>query len=165
MPGPGGLPAQQYAPIIGRDAGLARLRALVDPVPLSSQVLVVTGEAGMGKTVLLADAADRARRAGMRVLSVIGRESESRLASAGLHQLLRPVLPAVAGLPGRQAQALSGTLGLSADPGAPDPLLPGVPVLTLLSGLSQRSPGRVAALDAHWLDRSSLDVLAFAGSP
>ena len=108
MPGPGELPAQQYAPIIGRDAGLARLRGLVDPVPLSSQVLLVTGEAGMGKTVLLADAADRARLAGMRVLSVTGRESESRIAFAGLHQLLRPVLSGAVGLPGRQAQALSG---------------------------------------------------------
>src|SRR5260370_40669527 len=70
MPGPGGLPARQYAPIIGRDAGLARLRALVDPVPLSSQVLLVTGEAGMGKTVLLADAAERGPFPGMRGLSV-----------------------------------------------------------------------------------------------
>src|SRR6266436_1200692 len=158
MPGPGELPAQQPARIIGRDAGLARLRALVDPVPRSSQVLLVTGEAGMGKTVLLADAADRARSAGMRVLSVTGRESESRLAFAGLHQLLRPVLPGAAGLPGRQAQALSGALGLSADPGAPDPLL------TLLSDLSERSPVLVVADDAHWLDRSSLDTLAFADS-
>jgi hypothetical protein len=95
----------------------------VNPVPLSSQVLLVTGEAGMGKTVLLADAADRARLAGMRVLSGTGRESESRLAFAGLHQLLRPVLSGAAGLPGRQAQALSGALGLATDPGAPDPLL------------------------------------------
>ena len=55
MPGPGELPAQQHAPIIGREAGLARLRGLVDPVPRASQVLLVTGEAGMGKTVLLAD--------------------------------------------------------------------------------------------------------------
>src|SRR5712691_13043834 len=78
MPGPGELPAQQPAPIIGREAGLARLRGLVDQVPLASQVLVVTGEAGMGKTLLLADAAGRARSAGMRVLSVTGRESESR---------------------------------------------------------------------------------------
>ena len=101
MPGPGELPAQQRAAIIGRDAGLARLRALVDPVPRSSQVLLVLGEAGMGKTVLLADAAERARLAGMRVLSVTGRESESRLAFAGLHQLLRPVPPAASGLPGR----------------------------------------------------------------
>ena len=164
MPGPGELPAQQPARIIGREAGLARLRALVDPVPQSSQVLLVTGEAGMGKTVLLADAAGRARSAGMRVLPVTGRESESRLAFAGLHQLLRPVLSAAAGLPGRQAQALAGALGLAADPGAPDPLLTGAAVLTLLSDLSERSPVLVVADDAHWLDRSSLDALAFAGS-
>jgi DNA-binding CsgD family transcriptional regulator len=169
MPRPGELPAQQPAAIIGRDAGLARLRALVDPVPLSSQVLLVTGEAGMGKTVLLADAAERARLAGMRVLSVTGRESESRLAFAGLHQLLRPVLPAVSGLPSRQARALSVALGLSADPPAPDPpapdpLLTGSAVLTLLSDLSEHSPVLVVADDAHWLDRSSLDALAFAGS-
>src|SRR5689334_9120295 len=164
MPGPGGLPAQQPARIIGREAGLARLRGLVDPVPRSSQVLVVTGEAGMGKTVLLADATDRARSAGMRVLSVTGRESESRLAFAGLHQLLRPVLSGAAGLPGRQAQALTGALGLAADPVAPDPLLTGAAVLTLLSDLSEHSPVLVVADDAHWLDRSSLDALAFAGS-
>jgi DNA-binding CsgD family transcriptional regulator len=164
MPGPGELPARQPAPIIGRDAGLARLRALVDPVPRASQVLLVTGEAGMGKTVLLADAAGRARSAGMRVLSVTGRESESRLAFAGLHQLLRPVLSTTAGLPARQAQALLGALGLAADPGAADPLLTGVAVLTLLSDLSERSAVLVVADDAHWLDRSSLDALAFAGS-
>src|SRR5579859_4461108 len=169
MAGSGELPAEQSGLIIGRDAGLARLRALVDPVPLSSQVLLVTGEAGMGKTVLLADVAGRARLAGMRVLSVTGRESESRLAFAGLHQLLRPVLSAAARLPGRQARALLGALGLAADPGAADPgtpdrLLTGVAVLTLLSDLSERSPVVVVADDAHWLDRSSLDVLAFAGS-
>ena len=169
MPGAGELSAQQPAPIIGREAGLARLRGLVDPVPQSNRVLLVTGEAGMGKTVLLADVAGRARLAGMRVLSVTGRESESRLAFAGLHQLLRPVLAGAAGLPGRQAQALLSALGLAADPGAPDPgaadpLLTRVAVLTLLSDLSERSPVLVVADDVHWLDRSSLDALAFAGS-
>ncbi|HJY02819.1 MAG TPA: ATP-binding protein, partial [Streptosporangiaceae bacterium] len=164
MPGPGEPPGRQQAPIIGREAGLARLHALVDPALPAGQVLLVTGEAGMGKSVLLADAAGRARAAGMRVLPVTGRESESKLAFAGLHQLLRPVLPAAAGLPGRQAQALLGALGLSADPGPADPLLTGVAVLTLLSDLSGRSPVLVVADDAHWLDRSSLDALAFAAS-
>jgi DNA-binding CsgD family transcriptional regulator/tetratricopeptide (TPR) repeat protein len=161
MPGPGELPPQQPAPIIGRDAALARLRALVDPVPQASQVLVVTGEAGMGKTALLADAAERARSAGMRVLPVTGRESESKLAFAGLHQLLWPVLSSAAGLPGRQAQALLSALGLAADPVVPDPLLTGVAVLTLLSDLSEHSPVLVVADDTQWLDRSSLDALAF----
>jgi len=164
MPGSGELPSQQPASIIGREAGLARLRALVDPVPRASQVLVVTGEAGMGKTVLLTDASDRARSAGMRVLSVTGRESESKLAFAGLHQLLRPVLSRAAALAGRQAQALLGALGLAADPVVGDPLLTGVAVLALLSDLSERSGVLVVADDAHWLDRSSLDALAFAAS-
>jgi DNA-binding CsgD family transcriptional regulator len=164
MPGPGGLSSQQLAPIVGREAGLAQLRALVDPVRQASQVLVVVGEAGMGKTVLLTDVADQARSAGMRVLSVTGRESESKLAFAGLHQLLRPVLSRAAALPGRQAQALLGALGLAVDAVAADPLLTGAAVLTLLSDLSERSPVLVVADDAHWLDRSSLDALAFAAS-
>src|SRR5580698_4626476 len=164
MPGSGELPSRQPAPIIGREAALAMLRGLVDPVPEASKVLLVTGEAGMGKTVLLADAAGRARSAGMLVLSVTGRESESKLAFAGLHQLLRPVLSGAAGLPGRQERALLGALGLDADPAAPDPLLTAVAVLTLLSDLSERSPVLVVADDAHWLDRSSLDALAFAAS-
>jgi DNA-binding CsgD family transcriptional regulator len=164
MPGPGELFAQQPAPIIGRDAGLARLRGLVDQVPLAGQVLVVTGEAGMGKTALLADTAERARSAGVQVLLVTGRESESKLAFAGLHQLLRPVLSSAATLPRRQAEALAGALGLAADPVAPDPLLTGMAVLTLLSDLSERSPVLVIADDAQWLDRSSLDALSFAGS-
>jgi DNA-binding CsgD family transcriptional regulator len=164
MPGPGEPPATHHPPIIGRDAGLARLRGLVDQVPPRGQVLLVIGEAGMGKTVLLADAAERARSAGTRVLSVTGRESESRLAFAGLHQLLRPVLSSAAGLPGRQAQALLAAFGLTADPGEPDPLLTRVAVLTLLSDLSGRSPVLVVADDAHWLDRGSLEALAFVGS-
>ena len=164
MPGPGELPARQQAPIIGRDAALARVRGLVDPAPQSSQVLLITGEAGMGKTALLAEAAERARSSRTRILSVTGRESESRLAFAGLHQLLRPTLARAVGLPGRQAQALMGAFGLTADPGAPDPLLTSVAVLTLLSELSERSPVLVVADDAQWIDRGSLEALAFVGS-
>src|SRR4029077_1287945 len=152
------------APIIGREAGLAWLRGLVEPVPRAGRVLLVTGDAGMGKTVLLADTAGRARSAGMRVLWVTGRESESKLVYAGLHQLLRPVLSGAAGLPGPQAQALLGALGRGADRVIPDPLLTGVAVLTLLSDLSERSPVLVVADDIHWLDRSSLEALAFVGS-
>jgi ATP/maltotriose-dependent transcriptional regulator MalT len=99
MLSPGELLFQQPGRVIDREAELAGLHRLVDPVPQASRVLLFTGEAGMGKTVLLADAAERARSAGMRVLSVTGRESESKLAFAGLHQLLRPVLSAAARLP------------------------------------------------------------------
>ena len=98
----------------------------------------------------------------MRVLAAAGRESEQDLAFAGLHQLLRPVLDRVNGLPARQAQALRGAFALSEDPVPPDPLLTGIAVLTLLSGLSAEGPLLVAADDVQWLDRASLDALAFA---
>jgi AAA ATPase domain len=81
--------------LIGRDDELARLRGLVDPPPEQSRVLVLLGDAGMGKSALLADAAQQARTAGLRVLQVTGRESEQDLAFAGLHQLLRRVLDRV----------------------------------------------------------------------
>ena len=147
--------------LIGRDAELARLRGLVDPPPAEGRVLILLGDAGMGKTALLADAAGQARRAGLRVLPVTGIESEQDLAFAGLHQLLRPVLGRVEDLPDRQAKALLGALALSPDPVPPDALLTGIAVLTLLSDLSEDGPLLVMADDVQWLDRGSLGTLAF----
>src|SRR5579859_4089272 len=148
--------------LIGRDAELARVRDLVDPPPVEGRVLILLGDAGMGKTALLADAAGQARRSGLRVLSVTGIESERDLAFAGLHQLLRPVLGRVEDLPDRQAKALLGALALSPDPVPPDALLTGLAVLTLLSLLAQDSPLLVLIDDGQWVDPASLDALAFA---
>jgi AAA ATPase domain len=151
------------APLLfGRDGELSRLRRLVNPPPSVPAVLVLLGEAGMGKSVLVAEAERRARGAGMRVLTVAGRESEQNLAFAGLHQLLRPVADRVPGLPERQAKALSGAFALSSDPVPPDALLTGIAVLTLLSGLAEEGPLLVVADDAQWLDLGSLHALAFA---
>ena len=149
--------------LVGRDEELSRLRELVAPPYDRSRVLLILGDPGTGKTVLLAEAVRAARSAGMRVLAAAGRESEQDLAFAGLHQLLRPVLDRLAGLPARQADALRGALAISADPVPPDALLTGIALLTLLSGLSDDGPVLVAADDAQWLDRASLDALAFAG--
>jgi DNA-binding CsgD family transcriptional regulator len=148
--------------VIGRREELSLLRELIAPPHKESHVLLLLGDPGLGKTVLLAEAAREARAAGMRVLATTGRESEQDLAFAGLHQLLRPVLDRVARLPARQAEALRGAFGLSDDPAPPDALLTGIAVLTLLSELSDEQPLLVAADDAHWLDRASLDALAFA---
>src|SRR5258708_27762813 len=126
------------------------------------RVLMVLGDACVGKSVLVAEAAREARSAGVGVLAAAGRESEQDLAFAGLHQLLRPVLDRVASLPARQAGALCGALGISDDLVPPDALLTGIAVLTLLSGLSDDGPLLVVADDAQWLDRASLDALAFA---
>jgi DNA-binding CsgD family transcriptional regulator len=148
--------------LVGRGEELSRLRELVASPPERSRVLLVLGDAGLGKTVLLAEAGREARSAGMRVLAAAGRESEQDLAFAGLHQLLRPVTDRVAGLPARQADALRGAFGISAEPVPPDALLTGIAVLTLLSGLSDDGPLLVLMDDAQWLDRASLEALAFA---
>jgi DNA-binding CsgD family transcriptional regulator/tetratricopeptide (TPR) repeat protein len=148
--------------LIGRDSELSRLRGLVEPPPAEKRVLVLLGDAGTGKTAMLAGVMQQAQMSGMRVLSVVGRESETNLAFAGLHQLLRPVLDRVAHLPDRQAKALLGAFALSADPVPPDALLTSIAVLTLLSELSEDRPLLVVADDTQWLDRGSLDTLAFA---
>jgi DNA-binding CsgD family transcriptional regulator len=150
------------ASLVGREAELSRLRERVAPPYTESRLLLILGEAGMGKTALLAGAARDARLSGMRVLAAAGRESEQDLAFAGLHQLLYPVLHRVAGLPARQAEALRGAFAISEDPVPPDALLTGIAVLTLLSGLSDDGPLLVAVDDVQWLDGASLDALAFA---
>ncbi len=148
--------------LIGRDGELSHLRGLVDRAADGSQVLILLGDPGIGKTVLLVNAAEHARAAGTQVLSVTGGQAEQDLAFAGLHQLLRRVLARVPDLPDRQAKALLGAFGLAADPVPPDPLLTGVAVLTLLAQLSEDRPLLVVADDAQWLDRASVDALAFA---
>src|SRR5262244_2939379 len=86
----------RVASLVGREEELSRLSELVAPPYPESRTLLLLGEPGMGKTVLLAEAAREATLAGVHVLAVVGRESEQDLAFAGLHQLLRPVLDRVA---------------------------------------------------------------------
>ena len=148
--------------LVGRGAELSRLQQMVTSPYADDRMLVLLGDPGMGKTVLLAEAARTADAAGAQVLAATGRESEQDLAFAGLHQLLRPVMDRAAGLPTRQAAALRGAFGLTDDPAPPDPLLTGIAVLTLLAELADEQPLLVAADDAQWLDRASLDALAFA---
>ena len=148
--------------LLGREAELSRLRELLAPPYTESRYLLLLGDVGMGKTALLAEAARAARISGARVLSAVGQESEQDLAFAGLHQLLRPVLDRLDDLPARQAEALHGAFVISADPVPPDALPTGIAVLTLLSVLSKDGPLFVLADDVQWLDRASLDALAFA---
>jgi DNA-binding CsgD family transcriptional regulator len=148
--------------LIGREEELSALRELATPPYGQSGTLLLLGEPGMGKTALLGEAARAAIAAGARVLAAAGRESERDLAFAGLYQLLRPVLGELSGLPARQAEALRGAFGLSADPVPPDALLTGVGVLTLLAGLAEDNPLLVIVDDMQWLDQGSLDALAFA---
>ena len=124
----------------------------------SSGVLVVRGDAGVGKTALLASTVERAD--GCRVLRAGGVESELELAFAGLHQLCTPVLDHLDRLPGPQREALATAFGLHAG-GAPDRFLVGLAVLTLLSDVAEERPLLCLVDDAQWVDRASVQVLAF----
>ncbi|MFC8392624.1 AAA family ATPase [Streptomyces sp. NPDC057238] len=147
--------------IVGRDAVRARLFRAADSVP-ADRVLMLVGDAGTGKSTLLEHAVRRAEAGGARVLRAEGSESESSLAFSGLHQLLRPVLAEVDGLPGRQRAALRDAFGTGPATSGPDLMLVGVAVLSLLSGLGDHHPLLVVLDDAHWFDRASLDALSFA---
>ncbi|HMJ34909.1 MAG TPA: AAA family ATPase [Baekduia sp.] len=123
-----------------------------------SQVLVLRGEAGVGKTVLLDYLVERA--SGCRVARATGVESEMELAHSGLHQLCAPMLDRLERLPGPQRDALSAALGRSAGP-APDRFLVGLAVLGLLSEVAEERPLICVIDDAQWLDRASAQTLAF----
>jgi predicted ATPase len=123
-----------------------------------SSVLVLAGEPGIGKSTLLAYAAEQA--ADMRLLRAVGVESEVELPFAGLHQLLWPVLDHIARLAPPQAAALRGAFGLEAAPG--DRFLVAVALLTLLAEVAEDRPLLVVVDDVHWLDAASSDALAFA---
>jgi DNA-binding CsgD family transcriptional regulator len=123
-----------------------------------SRVLVVHGEPGAGKTVLLEYLAGRA--AGCWVLRVAGVQSEMELAYAGVHQMCGPLLGRLEVLPGPQRGALGTAFGMSAG-AAPDRFLVGLAVLGLLSEVAGERPVLCVADDAQWLDQASVQVLAF----
>ena len=144
----------------GRRAECGVLDGLLEGVRgRRSAVLVVLGEAGVGKTALL----DYAVESAPDLMSVraAGVESEMELAFAGLHQLCGPMLDRLARLPGPQRDALGIAFGLEAGP-APDRFLVGLAVLSLLSEVAGDRPLVCVVDDVQWLDRASVQVLAFA---
>src|SRR5262245_66393467 len=95
-----------------------------------SRTLVVHGEAGIGKTALLAHAIDSA--SDLHVVQAAGVESEMELAFAALHQLCAPMLDRLAQLPDPQREALEIAFGTSAGR-PPSRFFVGLAVLSLLS--------------------------------
>ncbi len=145
--------------LTGRGAECEALDRLVTDVRAGrSQLLVLRGEAGIGKTVLLDDLARRA--SGCRIARAGGVESEMELAFAGLHQLCAPMLERLDQLPVPQRDALATAFGLSAGP-APDRFLVGLAVLSLLAQVAEDRPLICLVDDGHWLDRASAHALEF----
>src|SRR5580704_17183548 len=143
----------------GRPHEIGFLDRLVEAVRAGeSQVLVLAGEAGVGKTALLDYVGGHAP--GCRVVRATGVQSEMELAFAGLQQLCKPLLDHLDRLPGPQRAALATAFGLSAGP-APDRFLVGLAVLGLLSDAAGEQPLIALVDDQQWLDHASAQALGF----
>jgi DNA-binding CsgD family transcriptional regulator len=143
----------------GRQDECGVLDRLVDSVRSGqSQVLVLRGEAGAGKSALLGYLQQSAT--GCRVARAVGVEYEMELAYAGLHQLCAPMLELRERLPEPQRRALETAFGLSAE-APPDRFAVGLAVLGLLSEAAEDQPLVCIVDDAQWLDEASALTIAF----
>ena len=121
-------------------------------------MLVVRGDPGVGKTVLLDYLVSRAP--GCRLARAVGVQSEMELAFAGLHQLCAPMLDHLEGLPVPQREALRIAFSMSAGP-PPDRFVVGLATLSLLSEVAGEQPLLCVIDDEQWLDHASAQALGF----
>ena len=158
-----GVTMHPALPLLGRTGELETLRQLLADVRGGrSAVVVVRGEAGIGKTELLG--ALVAEAAGFRVCRATGIESEMELAYAGLHQLCTPLLDRLGSLAEPQRRGLSVAFGLeSLDGDAPDRFLVALAALGLTAEAAEEQPLLCVVDDAQWLDQASAQVLGFVG--
>ena len=98
--------------VVGRESDRSVLRTFVGEAGENGRALLLTGEAGVGKTALLNEVAAGARRGGTRVLRASGAEFEAALSFAGLGQLLAPGLGQLTELDEIDQRALRVSLGL-----------------------------------------------------
>jgi hypothetical protein len=126
--------------------------------PGRSQVIVVRGEAGVGKSALLRYLSEQV--AGWTIATAVGVESEMELAYSGLHQLCGPMLDHLDRLPVPQWEALATVFGQRTGP-PPDRFLVGLAALTLFAEIAEKQPLVWVVDDAQWLDRASVQILGF----
>ena len=151
---------RRAAPLRGRNSEVGALGRIVEAVRAGeSRVLVIRGEPGVGKTVLLDLLATQA--SDCQIVRALGVQSEMELAFAGLHQLCVPMLDRLDRLPVPQREALQTAFGLISAGPAPDRFLVGLAVLSLLSEVAGERPLICLVDDQQWLDRASAQALGF----
>ncbi|WP_433578376.1 LuxR C-terminal-related transcriptional regulator [Nocardia brasiliensis] len=148
--------------LVGREVEQGLLRAFVLGQAADESVLVVRGEPGVGKTVLLDFATDVAAAQGIRVLRVAALEYEAEFKFGALNQLLHPFADCVDGLESAHRQALAVIMGM--EPGAmPSQLIAGAATLALLDAVVQQGISLLLVVDdAQWLDLPSAMALSYA---
>lgn len=153
------MPPDTATRLVGRDAELSRILGMLTSASEGrGGALSLVGDPGIGKTALLRQAASDAT--GFQVLHCSGAEFEQEIPFAALHQLLRPLRDRLGALPEGQADVLRAALALGpASFGSRFGV--GLVVLELLSRAATTMPVLVIVDDAHWLDRSTTEVVEF----
>ena len=124
-----------------------------------SAALLVHGEAGMGKTSLLRDAAERATASGS--CARAGSSPSPTCRSPRCRSCSPRCSTCASEIPPVQAPALGGALALEATP-VTDRFAVAAGVLSLLAAAAERQPVLALADDLQWLDEASREALLFA---
>ncbi|WP_225847483.1 AAA family ATPase [Streptomyces sp. HPF1205] len=146
--------------LIGRDGDLEFIRSHFNGSPVHGAALLLSGEAGIGKTALLNAVAAEAAQAGDRVLRASGVEFEADIAYAGLNQLLVPLFDSFDRLEPAHRDALRVAVGIGGGP-PPGRLLVSTATLLLLRLMAEDNALLVVVDDLPWMDRATLSVLGF----
>jgi DNA-binding CsgD family transcriptional regulator len=153
-------PARTAPAPLGRAPELAQLSELLERSRGGSGgTLVVRGEPGVGKSLLLSTVTTAA--ADFTTLSVAGVQSESDLAFGALSALLHPLLGGIEELPAIQADSLRAAVGL-ASRAQVERLACHAAVVSLLAAAADVRPVLIVADDVQWFDAGSRDAILFA---
>ena len=150
--------------VVGRGHELAAVGAFLDRVESGPHALVISGEPGIGKTVLWEACVALAAKRGHRVLTHRGAEAEAAFSFAALSDLLGPLFDEISpSLAAPRRRALAVALLLT-EPGEerPDAHAIGLAVLDALRALANGGAVVVALDDVQWLDSASAAVLEVA---
>jgi DNA-binding CsgD family transcriptional regulator len=145
----------------GREKDIALIDHLIDRIDQGGSALVISGDAGIGKSALLEIAKRRAKERDFTVLNMTGVLAEVHLPYAALELALRPLTKQIASLVPRQQSALLSAFGMQDDGGAPDLFLVALATLFVLSERATSTPILFIADDVQWLDQATYDVLSF----
>ncbi|MDV9177724.1 ATP-binding protein, partial [Streptomyces sp. W16] len=144
--------------LVGRRAERDLVNGLVDALPRRGGALLLSGEPGIGKSMVLRHAAARCQ--GARVLWACGVESEAVLPYAVLADVLLPLYPYFDELPSAQRRAVEGCLALT-NVAESNPYAVCAGALGVLAAAGEEWPLLVLVDDLHWADPSSRQVLQF----
>ncbi|MGI5144026.1 AAA family ATPase [Streptomyces sp. CA-106110] len=145
--------------LIGRSRDLKRIHDLLG-LGAEGGALLLSGQAGVGKSAVLDAVAEAASATGARVLRATGTQFEADCSYSGLNQVVLPLQEAMDCLEDTYRDALRVALGFESGP-PPQRLVVSNATLVLLQKAAADQPLLVVIDDLPWIDRPSAAVLDF----